>query len=78
VDFLPEDFIVLVLAKEGVLRGSGEAAPLAWQRFLGLVLDGCRAEGAYALPAPLPAQRYAATRGQVRPQARSANNRPRP
>ena len=71
-DFVPEDFILLVLANQGVLRGTGEAAPLAWQRFLGLVLDGCRAERAHALPPPPPAQRYAATRGLVRPKARSA------
>jgi AcrR family transcriptional regulator len=77
-DFVPEDFILLVLANQGVLRGTGEAAPLAWQRFLALILDGCRAEGAHALPAPPPAQRYPATRGLVRPKARSVNNRPRP
>jgi AcrR family transcriptional regulator len=76
-DFVPEDFILLVLANQGVLRGTGEAAPLAWQRFLALVLDGCRAEGAHALPSPPPAQ-YAATRGLGRPKARSVNNGPRP
>ena len=57
-DFVPEDFALLLLANEGVVRRTGEAAPLAWRRFLALVLDGCRAEGAHALPAPpLPAQR---------------------
>src|SRR5438874_2816423 len=61
-DFVPEDFILLVLANQGVLRGTGEAAPLAWQRFLALVLDGCRAERAHTLPPPPPAQRYAAAR----------------
>jgi hypothetical protein len=59
-----------------VLRGMGEATPLAWQRFPALVLDGCRAEGAHALPAPPPAQRYAATRAPGRPKARSDNNGP--
>jgi hypothetical protein len=53
-DFVPEDFILLVLANQGVLRGSGEAAPLAWQRFLALALDGCRAGGAHALRSPMP------------------------
>jgi AcrR family transcriptional regulator len=77
-DFVPEDFIVLVLANQGVLRGTGEAAPLAWPRFLALVLDGCRAEGAHSLPTPPPAQRYSATRGLDRPKARSVNNRPLP
>ena len=77
-DFVPEDFILLVLANQGVLRGTGEAAPLAWQRFLALVLDGCRAEGAHALPVPPPAQRYAPTRGLGRPKERSVNNRSRP
>jgi AcrR family transcriptional regulator len=77
-DFVPEDFILLVLANQGVLRGTGEVAPLAWQRFLALVLDGCRAGRAHALPAPPPAQRYAPTRGLVRPKERSVNNRSRP
>jgi AcrR family transcriptional regulator len=77
-DFVPEDFILLVLANQGVLRGTEEAAPLAWQRFLALVLDGCRAEGAHALSSPPPADGYAATRGLVRPKARSVNNGPIP
>jgi AcrR family transcriptional regulator len=77
-DFVPEDFILLVLANQGVLRGTGEAAPLAWQRFLALVLDGCRAKGAHSLPSSTPARRYAAaTRSRVRPKLRSVNNGPR-
>jgi AcrR family transcriptional regulator len=77
-DFVPEDFILLVLANQGVLRSTADAAPLVSKRFLGLVLDGCRAEGAHALPSPPPAQRYAATRGLGRPKARSVNNGPVP
>jgi AcrR family transcriptional regulator len=65
-DFVPEDFILLVLANQGVLRGTGEAAPRASQRFLGFVLDACRAEGAHALPSSPAGQPYAASRGPVR------------
>jgi AcrR family transcriptional regulator len=66
-DFVAEDFIMLLMANEGVLRGTGEAAPMASKRFLGLVLDGCRAEGAHALLPPVPTQLHPAMRGLVRP-----------
>jgi hypothetical protein len=50
-----------LLANEGVLRSTADAAPLVSKRFLGLVLDACRAEGATpCLPGPPPAQRYPA------------------
>src|SRR5205807_9850356 len=65
-DFVPDDFILLVLANQGVLRGTGDAAPRASQRFLGFVLDACRAEGAHALPSSPTGQPYASTRGPVR------------
>ena len=51
-DFVPEDLVVLLLANAGVVQGAGEAAPDAWQRFIGLMLDGCRSDGASPLPPP--------------------------
>lgn len=61
-DFVDEDFAVLMMANAGVVRGTGELALQALKRFAALVLDGCRAEGAHALPAP-PAQLYDVMRG---------------
>jgi AcrR family transcriptional regulator len=51
-DFVPEDLVMLQMANAGLMRGLGEHAPSAWQRFVGLVLDGCRADAAHPLPAP--------------------------
>jgi AcrR family transcriptional regulator len=64
-DFVPDDFILLVLANQGVLRNAGDAAPRASRRFLGLVMDACRAERAHALPSSPTGQPYAAMRGLV-------------
>jgi len=51
-DFVPEDFVLVLMANAGVVQGAGQSAPEAWRRFLGLVLDGLRSEGASDLPAP--------------------------
>jgi hypothetical protein len=51
-DFVPEDLVLLLMANAGVVQAAGEAAPAAWQRFVGLALDGCRSEGASDIPAP--------------------------
>jgi len=51
-DFVPEDLVLLLMANAGVVQGAGEAAPDAWRRFLGLMLDGLRSEGAGPLPPP--------------------------
>lgn len=70
-DFVAEDFVLLLLANAGVVRGTRDAAPLAWKRFVALLLDGCRAEGAHPLPPPPPpAQVYRAMRRLARPDAR--------
>jgi AcrR family transcriptional regulator len=62
-DFVPEDLVLLQMANAGLIRGLGEHAPSAWQRFVGLVLDGCRPEAAHPLPsAPSPARVYRAMR----------------
>jgi hypothetical protein len=70
-DFVPEDFVLLLMANAGVVRGTRDAAPLAWKRFVALMLDACRAEGAHPLPPPPPpTQVYRAMRRLARPDAR--------
>src|SRR5829696_8834958 len=60
-DFVPEDVVLLLMANAGVVRAMRDAAPDAWRRFVGLMLDGVRAEGAHPLPPPpTPAQTYRA------------------
>ena len=67
-DFVPEDFVLLLMANAGVVQGSGESAPDAWRRFLGVMLDGCRTEGAAPLSSPpSPRQMMRAMRRLVRP-----------
>jgi AcrR family transcriptional regulator len=69
-DFVAEDFVLLLMANAGVVRGTRDAAPLAWKRFVALVLDACRAEGAHELPPPPPpGQVYRAMRRLTRPDA---------
>lgn len=62
-DFVPEDVVLLLLANAGVVRTMRGAAPDAWRRFVGLMLDGLRADRARPLPPPpTPAQTYRAMR----------------
>ena len=51
-DFVPEDLVLLLMANAGVVQAAGDAAPEAWRRFVRLMLDGFRSQGATALPAP--------------------------
>jgi len=60
-DFVPEDVVLLLLANAGVVRVMRATAPDAWRRFVGLMLDGLRADCARPLPSPpTPAQTYRA------------------
>jgi AcrR family transcriptional regulator len=60
-DFGPEDLILLLMANAGVVQAMRNAAPDAWRRFVGLMIDGFRAERAHPLPPPpTPAQTYRA------------------
>jgi AcrR family transcriptional regulator len=60
-DFVPEDFVLLLMANAGVVRAMRRAAPDAWRRFVGLMLDALRADRAHPLPPPpTPAQTYRA------------------
>lgn len=51
-DFVPEDLVLLFMANAGVVQGAGEAAPNAWRRSLGILLDGLRSDAANPLPPP--------------------------
>jgi AcrR family transcriptional regulator len=63
-DFVPEDLVLLLMANAGVVQGAGEAAPDAWRRFVAMMLEAFRADGATALPAPpTPRQLMRAMRG---------------
>jgi AcrR family transcriptional regulator len=67
-DFVPEDLVVLLMANAGVVGAAGPAAPGAWKRFVGLMLDGFRSEGASRLPPPPgPRQMMIAMRRLARP-----------
>src|SRR5215218_4658435 len=51
-DFVTEDVVLLLMANAGVVRAMRAAAPDAWRRFVGLMLDGLRADRAHPLPRP--------------------------
>jgi AcrR family transcriptional regulator len=60
-DFVPEDVVLLLMANAGLVRAMRDAAPDAWRRFVGLMLDALRADRAHPLPPPpTPAQTYRA------------------
>jgi AcrR family transcriptional regulator len=79
-DFVPEDFVLLLMANAGVVRamhGAQGTAPRASERFVALVLDGCRASGAHELPPPLaPARVYRAMRRLVHGRAAAVRSTP--
>ncbi|WP_173095584.1 TetR/AcrR family transcriptional regulator [Actinomadura verrucosospora] len=51
-DFEVTDFVPLMWAMSQIIRESGGAEPAVWRRFLGLFLDGLRADAARPLPVP--------------------------
>jgi AcrR family transcriptional regulator len=67
-DVVPEDLVLLLMANAGVVQGAGDAAPDAWRRFIGLMLDGLRSDGASPVPPPpTPRQMMRAMRRLARP-----------
>ena len=63
-DLVPEDLVLLLMANAGVVQGMGSAAPDGPPRFIALLLDGLRSEGASELPPPpSPRQVMRAMRG---------------
>ncbi len=57
-DYVPEDLPLMLMANAGVLRGTAQAAPNAWRRLVGYLLQAFRTGGdAEPLPAaPTPRQ----------------------
>lgn len=55
-DFRHEDIVLLLMANAGLLERTADAAPTAWERHLGYLLDGLRTPGATPT-APGPDQR---------------------
>ena len=56
-DFVPEDHVLLLMGNAGVVQAAGNAAPDAWRRYVGLMLDGLRSEGAtHSCYRPVPAR----------------------
>lgn len=51
-DTTAEDLLFLLAALGRAVPGSTVAAPMAWRRYLSLLLDGLRPEGSHPLPAP--------------------------
>jgi AcrR family transcriptional regulator len=77
-DVVPEDLILLLMANAGVVQGAGRAAPDAWRRFVGLMLDGFRSERANPLaPPPSPRQLMRAMLRLARTPG-ATGSRPRP
>jgi AcrR family transcriptional regulator len=60
-DFTPEDLPLLFWSAGRVIETTAKVAPGAWRRYLGLMLDGLRAEAATPLPEP-PLTRAQVTR----------------
>jgi AcrR family transcriptional regulator len=60
-DFATEDMPMFLMANAGVLTSIGDAAPEAWRRFVGYLLQACAAQSAQPLPdPPAPRQMYRA------------------
>lgn len=55
-DFSPQDLPLMLMANAGVVSATGDAAPEAWRRLVGYLLQACSAEHTRPLPAPVPAR----------------------
>jgi AcrR family transcriptional regulator len=60
-DFVTEDMPIFLMANAGVLAATADAAPDAWRRLVGYLLQACAAPAAQPLPEPPgPRQMYRA------------------
>jgi AcrR family transcriptional regulator len=60
-DFSPEDLVLLLMANAGVVAATGDAAPDAWRRLVGYMIQAFRTDTAEPLPpAPSPRAMYRA------------------
>jgi hypothetical protein len=74
-DVVAEDLALLFMANAGVVDVTHSAARDAWRRFVAIVLDGMRSEGATSLPAPpTPRQTMRAMRRLARTSHASQRN----
>jgi AcrR family transcriptional regulator len=63
-DFSPEDLVLLLMANGGVVAATGDAAPEAWRRLTGYMIQAFAADHPETLPpAPTPAALYRAMLG---------------
>ncbi|MFI6458035.1 TetR/AcrR family transcriptional regulator [Streptosporangium amethystogenes] len=53
-DFTGQDLMLIMMANAGVLGSTRGAAPQAWRRLIGLILDACRTGHAGLAGPPLP------------------------
>ncbi|MEU8384264.1 helix-turn-helix domain-containing protein [Streptosporangium sp. NPDC048865] len=53
-DFTGQDLMLIMMANAGVLGSTRGAAPEAWRRLIGLILDACRAGRADWTAPPIP------------------------
>jgi AcrR family transcriptional regulator len=71
-DFSPEDLPLVLMANAGVVESTGDAAPAASRRFVALMLEALRSDGASEIAPPLePRDMYRALRRAGRRQPRS-------
>jgi hypothetical protein len=62
-DFSPEDLPLLLMANAGVVEAMGESAPTASRRFVALMLEALRPDGATLSAPPIdPRDMYRALR----------------
>ena len=67
-DVTPEDLPLLLMANAGVVEATGESAPAASRRFVALMLEAFRPDGANVLAPPVePRDMYRALRRAGRP-----------
>ncbi len=60
-DFVPEDLPMFLMANAGVITATADAAPEAWRRLVGYLVQACAASAAQPLPdPPTPRQMYRA------------------
>jgi AcrR family transcriptional regulator len=68
-DFVTEDLPIFLMANAGVLAATADAAPEAWRRLVGYLIQACAAPAAQPLPdAPAPRQLYRALLRATHPQ----------
>jgi len=61
LDFTPEDVVIILMANAGVISATGQAAPDAWRRLVGYLLQSFAIQNPDPLPpAPTPTALYRA------------------